>query len=73
MEQFVLIAKINTNYFSGQDTQNAQEAVTDRLIQIFEEADFLKNSTNNKNSKPKGEDFIKLLKNIENCESSSDE
>ena len=48
MEQFVLIAKINTNYFPGQDTQNAQEAVTDRLIQIFEEAELLKNSKRTK-------------------------
>jgi hypothetical protein len=54
MEQFILIAKINTNYFPGQDTQNAQEAVTDRLIQIFEEAELLKNSIDSESSKPKG-------------------
>lgn len=72
MEQFVLIAKINTNYFPGQDTQNAQEAVTDRLIQIFEEAELLKNSIDNKSSKPNVEDFISLLKNIETCESKTE-
>jgi hypothetical protein len=69
MEQFVLIAKINTNYFPAQDTRNAQEAVTDRLIQIFEEAELFKNSVDNKGFKPNGEDLIKLLRNIETCES----
>jgi tetratricopeptide (TPR) repeat protein len=67
MEQFVLIAKINTNYFPGQDTQNAQEAVIDRLIQIFEESELLNSSIDNKGSKPEGEDFIKFLKSIETC------
>ena len=72
MEQFILIAKINTNYFPGQDTQNAQEAVTDRLIQIFEENELLKSSIDNKGSKPKIENFIKLLKSIEACESKTE-
>jgi hypothetical protein len=72
MEQFILIAKINTDYYPGQDTQNAQEAVTDWLIHIFEEVELLKNSMKNKSSKPTGDDFIKLLKNIETCESKTE-
>jgi hypothetical protein len=72
LEQFILITKINTNYFPGQDTQNAQEAVTNRLTQIFDETELLKSYTDNKGLKPNGKDFIKLLRDIETCDSKTE-
>ena len=62
MEQFILLATINTEYFPGWDGQTGQVPITTRLIHIFEESEILKDPKGN------GEEFIKFLREIDSCD-----
>lgn len=62
MEQFILLATINTEYFPGWDGQTGQVPIKTRLIHIFEESEILNNSEGN------DEEFIKFLREIDACE-----
>lgn len=61
MEQFVLLASINTGFSPSRDTQSGQVPLKTKIIHIFEENEILSNSEN------EGRRFIQLLETIENC------
>ncbi|WP_229394684.1 tetratricopeptide repeat protein [Methanosarcina sp. DH1] len=61
MEQFVLLASINTDFSPSRDTQSGQVPLKTKIIHIFEENEILSNSEN------EGIRFIQLLETIENC------
>jgi len=61
MEQFVLLASINTGFSPSRDTQSGQIPLKAKIIHIFEENEILSNSEN------EGIRFIQLLETIENC------
>lgn len=61
MEQFVLLASINTGFSPARDTQSGQVPLKTKIIHIFEENEILSNSEN------EGRRFIQLLEKIENC------
>ena len=61
MEQFVLIASINTDFYPAWDTQTGQEPITLKLIHIFEEAEILSKL------KEKGKEFVELIERINSC------
>jgi predicted amidohydrolase len=60
MEQFVLLASINTEFNPARDTHAGQVPITTKLIHIFEENEILSSSEN------EGRKFIQLLETIEN-------
>jgi len=64
MEQFVLIASINTDFHPAWDTQTGQEPIVLKLIHIFEEAEIFSKS------KEKGKEFIEFIKKINSCDES---
>jgi tetratricopeptide (TPR) repeat protein/predicted amidohydrolase len=61
MEQFLLLATINTEFFPAWDGQIGQVPITTKLIHVFEESEILKSSKGN------GEEFIKFLSKIKLC------
>ena len=61
MEQFVLLASINTGFSPARDTQLGQVPLKTKIIHIFEENEILSNSEN------EGRKFIQLLETIEKC------
>lgn len=62
MEQFILIASIDTDFYPAWDTQTGQEPIILKLVHIFEEAEILSKS------KEKGKEFIELIEKINSCD-----
>lgn len=66
MEQLILLATINTEYFPAWDSQISQVPITTKIIHIFEEYEILKDSEGN------GKEFIQFLKEIDSCKNSGE-
>jgi predicted amidohydrolase len=66
MEQFVLIASINTDFYPAWDTETGQESITLKLINVFEEAEIVSKSNE------RGKEFIKFIEKISSCNKSDE-
>lgn len=62
MEQFVLLASINTKFNPARDTNTGQIPIKTKLIHIFDENEILSDL------KPNGREFIQLLDTIKKYE-----
>ncbi|HZY26373.1 MAG TPA: hypothetical protein VFE71_11135, partial [Bacteroidales bacterium] len=62
---FVLITSINTVFNNARDTTTAQVPITTKIIHIFDESEILENLK-------EGNDFIDLLKKINECNNDDD-
>ena len=61
MEQFILLASIDTDFNPARDIQMVQVPIKTRLIHIFEESEIINDP------RLKGRKFIELLQTIESC------
>lgn len=61
MEQFILLASLDINFFAARETQQAQIPLSQQLIHIFEEDDVLQSQKGN------ALDFLTVLENINSC------
>jgi hypothetical protein len=66
MEQFVLIASIDTDFYPAWDTQTGQEPITLKLIHIFEESEITSKL------KERSTEFKELIKRIDSCNESDE-
>ena len=67
-EQFIMLAELNTDFFSARETQDEQAAINYRLIHIFEENEILKSAEDGKKDDRNPQAFLELLKTINSCD-----